>query len=177
MKKAIKNYLAKLHDNKKKGFSLVELIIVIAIMAILVGVVASQVIPYMEKSRQAKDQQQLSSICTDLVSSIAQTSADVGEVGDIDKKELSSLVVAGDDSSKTKQTALEKNFAEIRGKDKIADAYSAVQGKLKSKAATDKGGKHIYVEYKSSTGVVIVYMTETGASSGAKVAKLTAESE
>ena len=34
-----------------KGFSLVELIIVIAIMAILVGVVGTQVIPYLERSR------------------------------------------------------------------------------------------------------------------------------
>ena len=41
MKKVIKNYLAKLQENDKKGFSLVELIIVMAIMAILVGVVAS----------------------------------------------------------------------------------------------------------------------------------------
>ena len=40
MKKLIKNYLAKLQENENKGFSLVELIIVMAIMAILVGVVA-----------------------------------------------------------------------------------------------------------------------------------------
>ena len=33
MKKVIKNYLAKLQENDKKGFSLVELIIVMAIMA------------------------------------------------------------------------------------------------------------------------------------------------
>lgn len=72
MKKAIKNYLTKLRENEEKGFSLVELIIVMAIMAILVGVVASQVIPYMEKSRQSKDQQQLSSVGTTLVSAIAQ---------------------------------------------------------------------------------------------------------
>lgn len=45
----MKNYVAKLRENEEKGFSLVELIIVMAIMAILVGVVASQVIPYMEK--------------------------------------------------------------------------------------------------------------------------------
>ena len=58
----MKNYVAKLRENEEKGFSLVELIIVMAIMAILVGVVASQVIPYMEKSRQSKDQQQISSL-------------------------------------------------------------------------------------------------------------------
>lgn len=79
MKKVIKNYLAKLQENEKKGFSLVELIIVMAIMAILVGVVASQVLPYMEKSRQSKDQQVLSSICTDVVSAVAQADQAVGD--------------------------------------------------------------------------------------------------
>lgn len=64
------NLLKKLYDmrDKKKadnkGFSLVELIIVIAIMAILVGIVGTQVIPYINKSKEAKDFQIINSYST-----------------------------------------------------------------------------------------------------------------
>ena len=75
----LQNMKAKNEKKDNKGFSLVELIIVIAIMAILVGIVGTQVIPYISKSKVAKDQQILNSISTAGVAAYSEN----GLTGDI----------------------------------------------------------------------------------------------
>ena len=71
----LQNMRAKNEKKDNKGFSLVELIIVIAIMAILVGIVGTQVIPYISKSKVAKDQQVLNSISTAAVAAYSENAA------------------------------------------------------------------------------------------------------
>ncbi len=161
MKKLIKNYLTKLQENDKKGFSLVELIIVMAIMAILVGVVASQVLPYMEKSRMSKDQQQLSSLCTDIVSAISQSDVAVtsfsGQLNRFD----------GASDNWVYQLGL------LRGADgSTAKSLSDIESDIVSKYTSKKAvaASAVYVEYNDSTGVVKVYADST-------VDKLVVESE
>ncbi len=53
-------------ETANKGFSLVELIIVVAIMAVLIGVLAPQYTKYVEKSRVSADKQSVDAIVSAL---------------------------------------------------------------------------------------------------------------
>ena len=75
----LQNMKAKNEKKDNKGFSLVELIIVIAIMAILVGIVGTQVLPYIDKSRHAKDVQVLSGLCTDATAAYSSAASELTE--------------------------------------------------------------------------------------------------
>lgn len=52
----------KRNENANKGFSLVELIIVVAIMAVLIGVLAPQYMRYVERTRLQKDNSAIAEI-------------------------------------------------------------------------------------------------------------------
>lgn len=55
MKARVQKLMQRYLQGEREGFSLVELIIVIAIMAILIAVVALAVIPYINSARESKD--------------------------------------------------------------------------------------------------------------------------
>jgi prepilin-type N-terminal cleavage/methylation domain-containing protein len=167
MKKLIKNYLTKLQENDKKGFSLVELIIVMAIMAILVGVVASQVIPYMEKSRQSKDQQQLSEICTALVSAIAQSPV---EVDNIAKTALGSVDNSiGMKAGTTTKTNIGDNLADLLSSGTTASDLTTIATNYgtKFKSSAYQADKTINISY--SGGKTKVFVGSTEPSEGSKL--------
>lgn len=63
----------------QNGFSLVELVIVIAIMAVLIGLLAPQFIKYVEKSRESKDLQNISEIKSAVEAYVADNKMEAGD--------------------------------------------------------------------------------------------------
>jgi prepilin-type N-terminal cleavage/methylation domain-containing protein len=143
--------------NKNKGFSLVELIIVIAIMAILVGVVGTQVLPYMEKSREAKDLQVVSAVCTAATTAFAENANELGAdatyiytYGVADH-----TVVTGDAGAK-----ITTDLKQLLG---VASGTSLFKGYFTKTPASDTTATKLDSKAgKTATSVVITYTTATG---------------
>lgn len=139
-----------------KGFSLVELIIVIAIMAILVGVVGTQVLPYMEKSREAKDMQVVSAICTAAATSFAENAGDL--TTDVTLTYLDNTAVSVDVVG-ANVANIDKSLKELLGvpaASNIFDSYLCdAVADTKATALDSRAGK-------TATNFTIVYDYETG---------------
>lgn len=138
MKKKIQKYLS----GEREGFSLVELIIVIAIMAILIGIIALAVIPYLEKSRVGKDRQTVDTVYSAFQSAIAdcQITADVT----ITIPKTGTVTATGTKAADVK-SAMEATLD--------TTDLTSVANKLESKNASTDG---IECKYVKSTGVISV---------------------
>ncbi len=112
--------------NKKKlnnkGFSLVELIIVIAIMAILSGALAPQLIKYLDKSRKATDVQTAQTIATAVNTALTNEAAYIIAYPSTGTTATVSLNTILSDSA---PDALEKELQEILGKNTLSPKYKA----------------------------------------------------
>lgn len=119
----LQNMKAKNEKKDNKGFSLVELIIVIAIMAILVGIVGTQVLPYINKSKEAKDFQIINSYGT------AATTAYSSDAENVTAD--TTIIVYGTNTGKP-AASLETEIKTLTGYDtakKLQDKMGSKKGK------------------------------------------------
>lgn len=101
-------------EKKNKGFTLVELIIVVAILAILVGLLAPQYTKYVERSRQAADASNLDNLVTAVKVATADGAYDI-------KNATYTFIITAEG------TTLKSSLATPDGKDKgLGDLESAL---------------------------------------------------
>ena len=146
---------AKKKDNK--GFSLVELIIVIAIMAILVGVVGTQVVPYLNKSKYAKDQQILSAFATAAVSAYSMKAGECNGTGTVTINYFKGSYTSGDQKIiRDAMVDLVGYTADNAGRAKVGKVMSSAPGKV---LETATGNEDIVITMNFSAHTVKVELS------------------
>lgn len=153
-----------LKDRKKKdnkGFTLVELVIVVAILAILVGILAPQYTKYVEKSRQSADAANMDEmvkaveiyaadginipIAGDAVITISSDGTSVAAKGN-------AKAAAGTEESKTKTTV---DMVESALKEHVKDYEN-----IKMKSSNWEGNISAEINVDSNGAVTVVYKPE-----------------
>ena len=145
-------------EMNNKGFSLVELIVVIAIMAVLVGILAPQFLKYVEKSRLQKDNTAISEIANAAKTACAEEDVLDAMGSTAAKLTLTTLTGSGQGYKISGVTlpALEKEMENTLG----------AEVKISSKTYTNASSKPEIVITPATTGVSVScnnYMTKPGA--------------
>ena len=157
-----------------KGFSLVELIIVIAIMAILAGAIAPALITYIDKSRKSNDVSSGKTIKTAIESAMSDEDIYAYLTSGTDTAPVTITIQPGQPTSENDNTdpdAEDTGAIQIAGATVPNDAPADVDAQAKTEIGTNIGEKTPKIKYKkdganafkatiSKKGTITVYATD-----------------
>lgn len=130
----VKEQKAKLN----KGFSLVELIVVIAIMAVLVGIIATQFVKYVGQSKDTADKTNVETLQSSANAVLADTG--LGTIGD------GTFVINGNGTFKSKSANITDQFKTL----------------LEAALGTDAKGKVKYPKASDTSQEFTITVTDSG---------------
>lgn len=135
-----------------KGFSLVELIIVIAIMAILIGVMAPQLMKYVERSRESADKQVADTVRTAIVTALLDPAVEDGPTS-VSGQSLAYVLGLTKDNPK---------FVAAVSETLNKETAAQVNARLKSKAYKPASGADAFLIDISGTQVTVTLKANSG---------------
>lgn len=149
------------------GFSLVELVIVIAVMAILIGIVGMTVLPQIENSRRATDAEILSALLSESMEAWTQVDACVNDMKfkvTVDVSDYS-LIIAEDSEGSDADNAVYHKLLELEGVETSAGGKTG----RKMKSSAGRGMEDIYIFFDAANHGGVYLSTEVIVSQGADV--------
>ena len=166
MKKMMK-MIKRMKKSNNEGFSLVELIIVISIMAILMGVVGTQVLPYLNRSKESNDQQLLAKIHTAAVSAFA-FNADTAPVA-VSAGAYVSYKYTGSSDGGTIATPINNEIHTLMGLSTTQNILNYFVGKATSPNGKDV--KCIELRYDDEGKITLIAYKDAAGTAGTEVLK------
>ena len=141
-----------------KGFSLVELIIVIAIMAVLAGALAPALITYIEKSRISTDKQTADTIRSAIQAALADDTIYDATIKD--------AAISGTYTPGTTGLAL-TGVTDTSCKDQVNDNVKPANVKIKSKKAWNETAFQVRITTDGDVRVFLTYKAANAKKYGA----------